>query len=91
MKVGDKVYCKKSNVYFDYVINKKGTIYTVIEISSNTVTLSCEESFSLDTWSYIFGKGGYEIYRVFLFPEHFYTIKEYRKLKLEKINESQNR
>lgn len=93
IKVGDKVYCKKSaiitgsNKLPDYA-HIIGKIYSVFHLGYDTdldelrridtVFLESEPTTPNGVW-------GYDYY---YFKRDFITLKELRKQKLEKINES---
>ena len=84
MKVGDKVLCKKAfsisgfNIHFT-----EGKYYYIHRVESD---------YNISSF-YILGDGGIECDfefdedNTYKFSEHFYTGKELRKLKLDKINE----
>ena len=78
MKVGDKLYCKKDYYYFNLICFHCGDEYLAkFDNASYTVAISCyNESFST------------HVLCARSFLEHFLTLKEYRNIKLNKINES---
>jgi len=81
MKIGDNIICIKENRS-----NKKNRIYKIRKIEPNSITVTTEDmthknllssrSYYIDTkydkWS--------------KFSEHFISLSEYRKRKLNKIN-----
>lgn len=79
---GDKLYCKKTLNHFDLVFFYEGKIYTVINILNNDIRISDEVS-SMSFFD--ISQSSLDEYR---FEDYFMTNKEYRKLKLDKINES---
>ena len=85
MKVGDKYYCIKDRVeYFIDVnlpVNSSGEIYEITELYDFYIYLSHD-----NVYGYC-----YSIYpedNEKLFNDYFISLSEYRKLKLEKLNES---
>ena len=76
MKVGNIVYCKKSL----FQLFSKDECYIVKDLSNSGVRIY----FKLDDWTtFTFGKEHFGWAR---FDDYFYTEKELRKLKLDKIN-----
>jgi hypothetical protein len=87
MKVGDKVFCKKTNES-----NTKGKIYNILIVDDdNRITLSTEENKE----KIFLNKRQFFIYEQVnqwdRFGEFFITLKELRKQKLEKINDRNKR
>ncbi len=80
MDVGDEMYCKKSRDGVEHYLTK-GKTYIVLTIG--------KFSFEIigDTDEVVgFYCGTYNNHH-FNYKDYFYTIREMRKLKLEKINE----
>lgn len=86
MKIGDKVYCIKTHAYGDFIVVKKDKIYDIVDFGINleTVDKFVETTSEVEPkfWS-IDTSGPY-----YVFSAYFMTEKEYRKEKLDKINES---
>ena len=82
MKVGDNIICKKTRGYF----NLKNNTYKILNIKNdvNLIAVSVEKNnyHFCCYYSSIFNE------KCFVFDEYFISLKEYRKLKLKKINES---
>ena len=72
MKVGDKIYCYKQNIGLSKWITE-GKEYILLEVFSKYFTIIDDE---VDKNVMVH------------FEKHFFTEKQYRKLKLNKINES---
>ena len=89
MKKGDRVYCKKSCIYSGDIIHREGNYYRIGFIGNNSIVI-CEiiSEYEHNTWSYDIVKDENKIYKEFIFSDYFYSSREYRKLKLERINES---
>jgi hypothetical protein len=82
-KIGDKVYCKKTNktCISDYI---KGETYVIDDIDIVTYDINIDiiyYVFILEEWFTIKYVSPYYD----LFSDYFYTVRELRKLKLEKI------
>jgi hypothetical protein len=84
MKIGDKLYCHTPRNYRCDNDISADQIYTVMNIDDKKYNgiyiygpIYCESWFSLSEDSTV-----YEYYGLY-----FHTLKEYRKLKLEKLNE----
>jgi hypothetical protein len=81
MKIGDKLYCHTGYVYPDtgecWISAEK--TYPIVDIKPGYLTILDNQG-SKNDFSII--KKGYHI------DDFFYTMKEYRKLKIQKINES---
>ena len=81
MKEGDVIFCIKTRKSSIGTYNKKGKRYEIlgfdddIIVSDDTKITGTHYNSSDDTKTY------------FTFNEHFMNIKQYRKLKLKKINE----
>ena len=87
MKVGDKLYCHTPRNYRCDNDISVGKIYTVMNIDNKKYNgiyiygpIYCESWFSLSEED---GSSPYEYY-----GRYFRTLKEERKLKIKKINES---
>lgn len=82
MKVGDKVYCKKKrkSKYNSRAIYKNEEC-TVVQIDriQERIRIKCNDG----EFSFHIGEYDTDYYN---FSDYFYSIMEYRKLKLEKIN-----
>lgn len=93
MKVGDKYICIKERYTFDkQIVNIPGNEYKILEIikdiNSLNIGVSCEYNiYHIVQWYRVCvdeeDKDNY-----WTFDEHFISLKEERKLKIEKINES---
>ena len=94
VKVGDKVYCKKNynfnNSFFSqsFIKNKTYTIDYIGEDIDQYEKISNDHSAycTINKIIFLFLEGEYLSP---LFKEYFISIKESRKLKLQKINEIQ--
>jgi hypothetical protein len=87
MKVGDKVYCKKTNES-----NTKGKLYDILIIDDdNRITLSTDKR----KHKILLEQRQFFIYEQVdhweKFSDFFITLKELRKKKLEKINNDRNK
>jgi len=85
MNAGDKVYCIRKSRY-----HTKGLIYKIHSMIINEET-DFYNNFVFITVEYnrdIFAYSLVKRYNLDLFSDYFVELKEYRKLKLEKINES---
>ena len=71
MRVGDKVYCKKSFLFVD-----KGEVLSIELVDTNSYLIGGLHFFKSN------------IHSDWFFGDYFLTMKELRKKKLEKINES---
>ena len=78
MKVGDKVYCKKTYS----VLYKKQKEYTITKMLNNSMLIRSDTGDAFIFYDNICER------ITFMFSDYFYTEKEYRKIKLNKINES---
>jgi ABC-type dipeptide/oligopeptide/nickel transport system ATPase component len=79
MKVGNKLICirnKETN-------NIKGSIYKILEIEADAISVSDEPNSDHFNWFCPYYKDC-----CWVFSYYFITIKEQRKQKLKKINES---
>jgi len=75
IKIGDIIFCKNNRQQFEYnIIFYAGKSYTITDIDDNCIYIN-GIAFMIK-----FNHGAYS------FNEYFYTKKEYRKLKLEKLN-----
>lgn len=85
INVGDTVYCKKfkkgDNTRRDLRINTKCIILKIHYISESILVKIKNTD---DTYSFHIGK--YQSY-YFNYCDYFYTVAEYRKEKLKKLNE----
>ena len=81
MKIGDKVCCKMS-MFDDNIKNKE---YTILIIEGNYLKITTECDYFPNSYRFW---GLNETSDFYKFKDYFYTEKEYRKLKLEKLNES---
>lgn len=77
MKVGDRLICRKTNIFEGICYYIKGKEYTILNISTHGVFITVSSEC-----------GPYEMHKMWLFEEspRFYTIKEMRKQKLERIS-----
>ena len=82
MKIGDKVFCYRSIPLFN-----KGDFYKIGMVTPRGVYI--EPAIYLDG-HYFKLKNSSELGFVF-FDDYFYTKREIRKLKLEKINNNENK
>lgn len=82
MKVGDILYCKKSSCFVN-----KGEKYLIVRVYSinETIHVKCLSNNLHSDETHCFHIGEYNsLY--YNFSDYFYTASEYRKLKLEKLN-----
>lgn len=81
MKIGDKIYCIKSND-----TNFKNKVYTILQLDKNIIHVTAdggeETAFSKYRLYYINKK----VSLWSKFSDYFVTEKEYRKQKLNKLN-----
>lgn len=86
MKVGDKIYCKKTLIYDSQELYfYKDKIYYIEEIDKKNIYLNTENNILLRFCIKLQNGDKYKLYNF------FYTKQEYRKLKLEKINKINER
>ena len=81
MKIGDNIICIKTND-----TNIKNKIYTITKIEQNNITVTTEDMIHknlLPSRSYYVDK---KFDKWSKFSNHFITIPEYRKNKLNKLN-----
>ena len=88
MKVGDKIYCIKTVIGKNDLIsleniNTEGKFYVIDKVSIDNVLVTCDYELSVCEYR-LYGTNSY-------FYDYFVTEKEYRKLKLEKINKINER
>lgn len=95
VKEGDSVIC-----ILDFyglagsLVHKKGNIYELVNIlCDNGIEMS--NKYKINTTYFLISTGNFKINRMMWYPfdeenfnKHFCTIREYRKLKLERINGS---
>lgn len=82
MKVGDKIICRKSYPFNDGYAIQKGHRYSIVSAFWNSFSCSTEfEGVLLHFYRD-------EDKNIDKFKDYFFTIKECRKFKLEKIYES---
>jgi uncharacterized protein (UPF0179 family) len=87
MKVGEIYYCIKDRISNNNIINKAGKKYEILQIREkyNRVKIKSEKN---DTYHYHYNY----FYCItndnksWIFSEHFVSLQEYRKLKIEKLN-----
>lgn len=87
MKVGDKVLCKKDYKTYGFCINTKGQLYTILTLSKTDITVSTnytDDSLRDKNFFMLYDEESGDEGR-FSFNYYFYTQKEYRKLKLDKL------
>lgn len=87
MKVGDKVLCKKDYKTYGFCINTKGQLYTILTLSKTDITVSTnytDDSLKDKNFFMLYDEGTLDEGR-FSFNYYFYTQKEYRKLKIQKL------
>lgn len=84
VKIGDKYYCIKDRYHYYNNINKAGKIYKVIRLNleHDWVCLSTE---LVENSNNEFFYSLIDDYECYYFYEYFISIKEYRKLKLQKL------
>lgn len=87
LKEGDCIICKSSRYSYnevlnDNLINLKNKKYIILSIVGDRVFVSNQKN-SSDVF-YTIEKNNFNYY---LF-DHFYTIKQYRKLKLKKLSQT---
>ena len=80
MRIGGKVYCIKDHNY-GYT---KGDCYIIADIINSDI-IAVESTHTVPSFAFTINK---DSILTEYFYEYFITEKEYRKLKLEKINES---
>jgi len=90
MEIGDKVYCIKDCIKdcvpnYGYFHHTKGEIYNIRNIYMKGT--KSEIIFVEVIYPFKFGYLSIKQENSYLFSEYFVEVKEYRKLKLEKINE----
>jgi len=78
MKVGDVAFCVKSRTKN----NTKGKLYKIMDVTSDIIVSDDTKN---KTGTHYDSSDDSETY--FTFNEHFLNVREYRKLKLEKIND----
>jgi len=84
MKIGDKVYCTKSRYNEDDLVNESGKNYKILKIvANNNIFLSSNLNENNTLFYYRKDKDNYH----YFFYDYFLDSKEYRKRKLEKLNE----
>jgi hypothetical protein len=82
MKVGDELLCIKERLIgFGGSYNIKGNTYKIININKDDITVSCETNIYHLCAHY----STYNISSVWSLSEYFISIKEIRKLKLQKL------
>jgi len=81
MKIGDSIYCIKSNSdHPNYIINN-GSFYKISKIfASKKISIILESG---DEWMFTLQDENY----YYSFDEYFITKNKVRKIKLDKINE----
>jgi hypothetical protein len=88
MKVGNKVLCKKGFfIYYDCCEFKSGEYYSIVNISDTYIIVKNRFG-GLDT--FIFEQSNYLSQNIKFFYDYFYTEKEIRKMKLNKLILNQN-
>lgn len=75
MKVGDKLYCHTELISNNSTMLVKGNTYTIISISDRAITI-LDNNLDRHEFTLLF------------YPKWFYELKKLRKLKLEKIYET---
>ena len=85
MKIGDKIYCIKnciSNIQSmeGTVLNIKGQIYKINQITDTEIKTNCELGFT--TCVFTLNNSDY------MFSDYFKTINQLRKEKLTKLNQT---
>lgn len=81
MKVGDKYICIQSRDD----LNLEGNIYTILNIDAD-IAISVEKSIYHISAHYSYLE--IDSINYYIFDDHFISVKEQRKLKLEKLNEN---
>lgn len=91
MKIGDKVYCKKTyhNDDLSYIFFEKGNLYTIVDmyLTINQIPLIMIDD-EIGEFKYVFSHitdDRPDFTSLIPFNQYFMTPKEYRKLKLSKI------
>lgn len=84
MKIGDTYYCIKDRVSNGHIINKSGKKYEILNIREkyNRVTIENERNKPYYNYFYCLKDDK----KNWLFSEHFVSLQEYRKMKIEKLN-----
>ena len=87
-KIGDYVYCYRDNKYDGVYIHKNGNYYEIkamITFHTSNVLLSCEKNEFFRSYWISFNNANEKSNKNFYY--YFLSKQEYRKLKLEKLNE----
>lgn len=81
IKKVEQVYCIKQFEELNVCLFLKGKTYNVVNVNGFTIAIIGEKdrtlSFNINS-----------PFNEYIIPNHFITIREYRKQKLEKLNES---
>ena len=86
MKIVDKIYCIKDRpLLFADNLNTKGKIYSVLGFKDNEITVSCDKNIYHICAHFKYNKKTKYYDDCYHFEDYFYSIKEYRKLKLKKL------
>jgi hypothetical protein len=83
MKKGDSLYCKKSLIHKGNSIFVKNKIYKIKILKVYYIEIEDENGFGVG-----FNMSLNKNLNEYKFHDHFIDIKESRKLKIEKLNES---
>ena len=92
-KVGDLVYCHTSFIFNNKIFNKKGKTYSIEKIDTydtygiqvTTITLEHEEGVDFKVLYFLTDNNIHKNIR--FYREYFLTPTQYRKLKLNNIND----
>ena len=98
LKVGDYVYCHTDRYSYNTLLNKKGNCYKIKFITRDFSIFydniayfilidNGSDKLSVDVGFWIFNKEIEKDKKYILFNDYFITMKEYRKIKLEQLNE----
>ena len=84
MKVGDKIYCIKTcidkyNLVSLHNLNTEGKYYIIDKVSSDHVLVTCDFDHTVCEYR-LYGSNSN-------FYDYFITEKQYRRFKLQKLNE----
>lgn len=89
MKKGDKILCIKNRKFLKNYLNKKNNSYTILEINidTNEIVVNVENNLYHINCHYIYQtKLKSDKKNFYVFEDYFITEKQYRKLKLQKLN-----
>ena len=86
MKVGDKLICKKTLFCDGASYFTIGSIYSVMELESKDIVIKCNTGCIFSGCGFLkSNKDGFVENHHWLLFEYFYTEKEIRRMKLDKL------